>query len=297
MLLSSIATMEHVFQKFGFVTKKMIVEITVMNWKCANLIIVPVILIYLSVTMEDAYRLAGNVMAKLIVQKKKMNQRAAQKSSTTNVNHPTSGASQEDAYLEDGNVTMIMTVGMDLMKMIVLMKNIDYAQRMKSSVTMVNVYTVVNGVMAMMIAALMIELMKCFVISNVMLKNSGATIHLIAFMRNGNVMVRGIVQMEVMRKTVHSQFAVQENFHAKHSSTLVPLASVMHQRNALILSGNVMGNKIVLMAVMRIPKLVKIGSVRATGSDVITTFVYFGVLCVMAQKTVQMDPMKRNKLA
>ena len=65
-----------------------------------------------------------------------------------------------------------------------------------------------------------------------MRKNSGATIPLIVFMRNGDVMEREIALMEVTRKIAHLQFAVQENFLANHSSTPAPLASVIHQRNA-----------------------------------------------------------------
>ena len=89
-------------------------------------------------------------------------------------------------------------------------------------------------------------LMNSSAILNVMLiKNLNAIVHLTAFLRNGNVMEKEIVLMEVTKKTAQNQFVQKANFLAKI------LTAAALEQPVLILNGFVMARMIVVTGRMK----------------------------------------------
>ena len=140
-----------------------------------------------------------------------MNQILAQKFFIVNVSQLILDADLDAVFQAGGNVTMIMTVVMALMKIPAQRMSTGHVLKMKELVTMESAFIVVNGVMAKMIVVPMMELTRCSVIFSVAVMNLDVVIPLIVSTVNGGVMVREIVRMVVMKKTVQNLCVALEN--------------------------------------------------------------------------------------
>jgi hypothetical protein len=148
--------------------------------------------------MVDVFLQAGNVIVRLIVQTKRMNLTLVKRSMRVHVTQPIFVVVQEDVSLEGGGVIMIRIVEMGRMKSPVLWKNTEPVLKMRELAITENVFTIVNGVMVLMTVVQMIALMRCSVTWSVVKKSLNVVSLHIVFTKNGGVMGKEIVLMEVM---------------------------------------------------------------------------------------------------